>query len=82
MCPQLKWDKLHLKAWSWLRSGLLYRRVHFGVECDLVRYENKVGIIERIHLLNLQGENSPKGIEKPSQKDHLMINAICIKMPT
>jgi hypothetical protein len=52
------------------------------VECDLVRYENKVGIIERIHLLNLQGENSPKGIEKPSQKDHLMINAICIKMPT
>ncbi len=28
------------------------------------RYENKVGTIEGIHLLNLQGENSPKNVQK------------------
>jgi hypothetical protein len=38
--------------------------------------------IKRIHLLNLKGENSPKGIQKPSQNDHLSINATCIRMST
>jgi hypothetical protein len=46
--------------------------VQFVVECDLVQYENKVGTIEAIHSLNLQDENSPKGVQKPSQKDHLL----------
>jgi hypothetical protein len=53
MIPPLQWDKLHLKAWSWLRSRLLQGHVQFGVECDPVEYENKVGTTKRIHLLNL-----------------------------
>jgi hypothetical protein len=56
--------------------------VQFGVECDLVQYENKVGTIEEIRLLNLQGENNPEGVQKPSQKDHLSINVTCIRMLT
>ncbi len=48
----------------------------------LMQYENKFGTIERIHLVNLQGENNPKGVQKPFQKDHMLINATCIKMPT
>jgi len=43
-----------------------------------VQYENKVGTIERIHSLNLQGENNPKGAKKPSQKDHLLIKVACV----
>jgi hypothetical protein len=58
------------------------RHVQFGVECDLVQYENKFGIIERIHSLNFQGENSPKGVQKPFPKDHLLINATHVKTPT
>ncbi len=64
MFPPLQWDELHLKAWSWLRGGLLQGRMQFGVECDLMQYENKVGTIGEIHLLNLQGENSLKGVKK------------------
>jgi len=48
------------------------------VECDLVQYENKVGTIEGIHLLNLQNENSFENVQKPSQKYHLLINATCV----
>jgi hypothetical protein len=55
--------------------------MQFGVECDLMWYENKVGPIKRIHSLNLQGENNLKGVQKPSQKDHLPINATCVEMP-
>jgi hypothetical protein len=40
--------------------------VQFGVECDLVQYENKVGTIEGIHLLNLHVENNPKGVQNSS----------------
>jgi hypothetical protein len=36
--------------------------VQFEVECDLVQYDNKVETIERIHLLNLLGENSFEGV--------------------
>ncbi len=78
----LQWDKLHLKVWSWLKGKLLQRCVQFGVECDHVQYENKFGTIEEIHLLNLQGENSLEGVQKPSQKDHLSINAACVGMLT
>jgi len=49
MLPPLQWDELHLMAWSWLRSEPLQRHVQFGVECDLVQYENKVGTIKGIH---------------------------------
>jgi hypothetical protein len=28
--------------------------MQFGVECDLVQYENKVKTTERVHLLNLK----------------------------
>jgi hypothetical protein len=55
--------------------------MQFGVEWDLMRYQNKVGIIKGIHSLNLQGENNLKGVQKPSQKDHLPINATCVGMP-
>jgi hypothetical protein len=40
--------------------------MQFGVECDFMWYENKVGTIEGIHLLNLLSENSSKGVQKPS----------------
>jgi hypothetical protein len=42
----------------------------------------KVGTIKRIHLLNLQGENNPKGVKKLSQKDHLLINVTFVETPT
>ncbi len=82
MFPPLQWDEFHLKAWSWLRGGLFQGHLQFGVECDHMRYENKVGTIERIHLLNLQGENNFESVQKPSRKDHLLINAACVRMPT
>jgi hypothetical protein len=40
--------------------------VQFEVECDLSQYENKVEIIEGIHLLNLLSENNLEGVKKPS----------------
>jgi hypothetical protein len=40
--------------------------MQFGVECDRVQYENKVGIIVGIQLLNLQGENNFETVQKPS----------------
>jgi hypothetical protein len=36
------------------------------VECDLVQYENKIGIIKGICSLNLLGENTLEGVKKPS----------------
>jgi hypothetical protein len=50
------------------------------MERDLVRYENKVETTKKTHLLNLLGENSLEGVQKPSQKDHLSINVTCFKM--
>jgi hypothetical protein len=49
MFPLRQWDKFHLKVWSWLRGGLPQGYVQFNMECDLVRYENKVETIMRIH---------------------------------
>jgi hypothetical protein len=66
MFPPLQWDEFHLKVWSWLRCKPFQGCVQFGVDCDHVSYENKVGTIEKIHSLNLQGENNPKGVQKPS----------------
>jgi len=66
MFPPLQWDELHLKAWSWLSGGSLQGRMQFGVECDLVQYENKVRTTEGIDSLKLQGENSFEGVQKPS----------------
>jgi hypothetical protein len=40
--------------------------MQFGVDCDPIQYENKVGTIKGIHLLNLQGENNIEGVQKPS----------------
>jgi hypothetical protein len=34
----------------------------------------------RIHSQNLLGENNPKGVLKPSQKDHLQLSATYIGM--
>jgi len=56
--------------------------MQFKVECDHVRYENKIKKIEGIHSLNLLGENNPKDVQKPSQKDHLLIITTCVGMPT
>jgi hypothetical protein len=42
--------------------------VQFGVDCDLVQYENKVGTIEGIHSLNLQCGKNFKNVQKPSPK--------------
>jgi hypothetical protein len=66
MFPPLQWYEFHPKAWSWLKGELLQGRVQFGVEYDLVQYENKIGTIEEILSLNLQGENNFEGVQKPS----------------
>jgi hypothetical protein len=47
-----------------------------------MQYENKVEIIERIHSLNLLGENSFENVQKSSQIDHLLINEACIGTPS
>jgi hypothetical protein len=31
--------------------------------------------------LNHLGENNLKGVQKPSQKDHLLIDGACVGMP-
>ncbi len=46
-----------------------------------MRYENKVETIEGIHSLNLLSENYFEGAQKPSQKDHLPIDVVCVGMP-
>jgi hypothetical protein len=45
-----------------------------------MQYENKTKTIKGIHLLNLLGENNRKGVQKPSQKHHLLINVAFIGM--
>jgi len=82
MFPPLQWDKLHLKARSWLKGGPLQGCVQFGVECDPMQYENKVRTTKRIHLLNFQGENSFEGVQKPSSNDHLTINVAYVGTST
>ncbi len=52
------------------------------MECAPMWYENKVETIKGIHLLNLLNENNPKGVQKPSQNNHLPINATCVRMLT
>jgi hypothetical protein len=52
------------------------------MECDLVQGENKVYTYVGIHSQNLLGEKNLEGVQKPSQNDHLQINATCIKMLT
>jgi hypothetical protein len=59
---------------------LPYRHMQFDVEYGPMWYENKAKTTKWIHLLNLLGENNPKGVQKPSQKDHLPINATCVRM--
>jgi hypothetical protein len=66
MFPPLQWGKLHLKVWSWLRGRPLQGHMQFGLECDPMQYENKVETTYGIHFLNLLGENSPIGVQKPS----------------
>ncbi len=78
----LQWDEFHLTVWSWLKGGSFQGHMQFGVECDPMQYENKVGTIKGIHSLNCQDENSLEGVQIPSQKDHLPINATCIKTVT
>jgi hypothetical protein len=34
-----------------------------------------------IHLQNIFDENNLGGVQKPSQKDHLQINATCVRIP-
>ncbi len=50
------------------------------MECDPMRYENKVEIIELIHSPNQLGENNLEGVQKPSQKDHLLVDVACVGM--
>jgi hypothetical protein len=45
------------------------------------QYDNKIEITKGIQSLNLLGENNPKGVQKPFQKDHLLINT-CVGMPS
>jgi hypothetical protein len=56
--------------------------VQFGVECDLVQYENKIGTTNGIHSLKFSGENDFEDIQKPFQNDHLLIHVACIVTPT
>jgi hypothetical protein len=51
------------------------------MECDLVRYENKVGTIVGIHPQYLLNENNIGGVQNPSQKDHLQIYLACVATP-
>jgi hypothetical protein len=39
-----------------------------------MEYENKVKTIKGIHSLSFMNENNPEGVQKPSWKDHLLIN--------
>jgi hypothetical protein len=59
-------DKLHMKPWSWLKGRLPQKHVEYEMECDLVRYENKVETTMGIHSWNLLGENGFRGVQKPS----------------
>ncbi len=52
------------------------------MERDPMWYENKIETIKGVHLLNLLNENNPKGVQKPSQNNHLPINATCVGMLT
>jgi hypothetical protein len=56
------------------------KTMQFEMECDFMQYENKVKTTKGINSPNLLGENIPKGVQKPSQKDHLSINVACIRM--
>jgi hypothetical protein len=47
-----------------------------------MQYENKVETTKGIYSFNLQGENSFKGVQKPSQKNHLPLNATYVGLPT
>jgi hypothetical protein len=51
-----------LKAWSWLKGGLLEGHVQFNVECDLAQYENKVKTTRGIHAWKILGENNIGGV--------------------
>jgi hypothetical protein len=42
--------------------------------------KKKVEINERIHSLNLLGENNLEGVQKTFQKYHLLTNGACIRM--
>jgi hypothetical protein len=44
-----------------------------------MQYETKIKTTKRIHLLNFLGENNPKGVQKPSWKDHLFTNATYVR---
>jgi hypothetical protein len=66
MFPPLQWDKLHLKIWSRLKGRPFQGHVQFGVDYDLVQYENKIGTTKGIHLLKFKGEKNLEGVQKPS----------------
>ncbi len=66
-----------IMAKRWATQG----HVQFDMECDFVQYENKVKTTMGIHLQNLFGEKNLEGLQKPSQKDQLQINATCVRIP-
>jgi hypothetical protein len=78
--PLQQWDELHLRARSWQRCGMPQECVQFDVECDLVWSKSKVETIVGIHSQNFRGESSFKGVQTPSQKDHLQRNSTCLGM--
>jgi hypothetical protein len=50
----------------------------FKVEYGFMQYDNKVETTKGIHLLNLMNENNFESVQKPSQKDYLLISATCV----
>jgi hypothetical protein len=58
------WDKIHIRAWSWLRGGLPQGHVQFDMKCDFVQYGNKVETIVKIYKQNLLGENILEDVKK------------------
>ncbi len=48
--PLRQWDKLYMRAWSWLKGELPQGHVQFDMKCDLVRYGNKVETIVKIYI--------------------------------
>jgi hypothetical protein len=62
MFPPLQWDELRLKVLSWLRGG--YSKDICNSRWNVTLYDMKTKFKQvRIHLQNLLGENSPKGVK-------------------
>jgi len=49
--------------------------MQFEVEYGFMQYDNKIETTKGTHLLSLLNENNLESVQKPSQKDRLLISA-------